>query len=413
MLDYLGAMREFSDVCVRCGMCAQTDCGNYSAVAVCLGDVVQELLDGDDSHVHFPFTCALCNRCTVDCPMELHAINAMKPARALILKKYPGLRQNYRHFRTDLKHNLFSMVKGLEAGDIANMPLVEGELLGHADADATAFFPGCSLNTYAPELADAAFAWLREQGVASRKFNFCCGATFFDTGFFDEFADYKRCAVNYLQSQGIKRLVIVCPHCAYELPQLLEGAGIELVRLPDVLLEHGAVVPGTGTYSVHDACYDRLDCAFGTAVRKLMGNWTEAPLPHTKERTICCGGGGMVSAYAPDFCEYRRNQRLAEIDSVPADVLISTCFSCVNSMQRGNSDKPVRHYLELLFDKDMDWGSVYAGVDAMYRHPQSAELLVSEELLFPDAVTEQAAGGAHAAPRTAAAPPRPGRPNGA
>ncbi len=414
MLDYLDAMREFSDACIRCGLCTRTDCGNYSDGNTCLGDVVQELLEGSEEHVHFPFTCALCNRCTVDCPMELQAINAMKPARAQILKKYPGLRQNYRHFRTDLKHNLFSMIKGLENGDIANMPLVEGELLGNSDADATAFFPGCSLNTYASELSDAAFTWLREQDVASRKLNFCCGATFFDTGFFDEFADYKRRAAGYLQSQGIKRLVIVCPHCAYELPQLLEGAGIELVRLPDVLLEHGTVIPNEGMYSVHDACYDRLDCAFGTAVRELMGNWTEAPLPHAGERTICCGGGGMVSAYAPDYCEYRRNQRLAEIDSVSADVLISTCFSCVNSMQRGDSDKPVRHYLELLFDIDIDWSSVYAGVDTMYRHPQSSELLASEELLFPEVTTSQTVGGAYAMPpKVSAAPPRPGKPSSA
>ena len=90
----------------------------------------------------------------------------------------------------------------------------------------------------------------------------------------------------------------------------------------------------------------------------------------------------MVSAYAPAFCEYRRNQRLAEIDAVESDVLVSTCFSCVNSMQRGDSAKPVRHYLELVFDIDIDWPEVYGTVDKMYADPKTQQLLASDELMF-------------------------------
>lgn len=406
MLDYIHALQKFAESCIGCGLCAKTDCGNYPGGEPFLGQVVQELLEGNEDHVHFPYTCALCNRCTVDCPKGLKAIDACKPARALILKKYPDLRNNYRHFRTDLKHNLFSMVKGLELGDISEMPLVEGERIGDSYADTTAFFPGCSLNAYAPQLSEASFEWLRNEKIASRKLNFCCGATFFDTGFFEEFAEFKARAAAYLESLGIKRLVIVCPHCGYELPQLLEDTNVELLRLPDLLVERGLGVPGVGTYSVHDACYDRLDGNFGSAVRKLMGHWEEHPLPHTGAHTICCGGGGMVSAYAPDYCEYRRNQRLAEMDSIDADVLISTCFSCVNSMQRGDASKPVRHYLELLFDIDIDWAKVYGGVDAMYRHPLANELLAGDDPMF-----SEASGKPDVPAIKPAIPPRPGKPN--
>ena len=114
----------------------------------------------------------------------------------------------------------------------------------------------------------------------------------------------------------------------------------------------------------------------------MFSNWTLVPLAHEGEHTICCGGGGMVSAYAPAFCEYRRNQRLAEIDAVNSDVLISTCFSCVNSMQRGQSAKPVRHYLELIFDVDIDWPEVYGSVNKMYGDPQAPELLGSDESML-------------------------------
>lgn len=381
MLDYLAALEEFSDSCIRCGLCSHTDCGNYGD-GWSLGEVCEGILNGDDQYEHFPYTCALCNRCTVDCPVDLKAIDGMKSARALILEKKPELRSNYRHFRTDLRYNLFSMVQGVNEGDIAQFEVVEGELLGDESADSAAFFPGCSLASYSPALTEATFKWLRDNKLASRKLNICCGATFFDTGFFDEFKEYRKVFAAYVQSLGIKRLVIVCPHCGYELPQTLEGCDIELVRLPELMAEAGVKIPGTGTYSMHDACYDRLDGAYGKAVREMFSNWTLVPLAHEGENTICCGGGGMVSAYAPAFCEYRRNQRLAEIDAVNSDVLISTCFSCVNSMQRGQSAKPVRHYLELIFDVDIDWPEVYGSVNKMYGDPQAPELLGSDESML-------------------------------
>lgn len=381
MLDYLAALEDFSDSCIRCGLCSRTDCGNYGD-GWSLGEVCEGILDGDEQYAHFPYTCALCNRCTVNCPVDLRAIDGMKPARALLLEKKPELRASYRHFRTDLRYNLFSMTQGVNEGDITRFESVEGELLGDDIADSTAFFPGCSLASYSPALTDATFAWLRERKLASRKLNLCCGATFFDTGFFGEFNEYRKSFVAYIQSLGIKRLIIVCPHCGYELPQAFEGCDIELVRLPELMVEDGVKIPGNGTYSVHDACYDRLDGAYGKAVREMFSGWTLLPLAHEGENTICCGGGGMVSAYAPAFCDYRRNQRLAEIDAVESDVLISTCFSCVNSMQRGQSSKPVRHYLELLFDVDIDWPEVYGSVSRMYADPKTDDLLASDELML-------------------------------
>lgn len=374
------ALEEFAEECIRCGLCAQTDCGNY-AEQICLGDVCDSLLSGSEEHRHFPFTCALCNRCTAHCPVDLKAIDCMRPARALILDEHPELRPNYRHFRTDLKYNLFSLLQSADSDDIERVELVSGELCG-TPADEVAFFPGCSLNSYSPELTERAFAWLRDQGICSRKLNFCCGATFFDTGFFEEFEQFRPKVCRYLKELGIKKLVIVCPHCGYELPQLLEGSGIELVLLPELMAQAGVKIPGEGSFSMHDACYDRYDGRYAAAVKELFSNWELRPLEHSGRDTICCGGGGMVSAYAPAYCEYRRNQRLAEIDAVESDVLVSTCFSCVNSMQRGEASKPVRHYLELAFGYQTDWDEVYGRVNYMYALPESAELLAGEEPLL-------------------------------
>lgn len=377
--DALEMLEDFDDACVRCGECAMTDCGNYGAYNnITLGDMVESILSDSEDYRHFPFTCALCNRCTVECPMGLMAIDACRPARAVVMDKHPELRENYRHFRTDLRYNLFMLLQEQQGP----FEKIIGEKNLNDQANHTAFFPGCSLLSYGPELVEKTFSWLREQDIAAQQINICCGAPFQDTGFFEEFETYRKKVQTWIAQNDITRLVIVCPHCGYELPQLFEGMDITLLRLPDLLNEHGMVVPGEQSITMHDACYDRQEGVFGKAVRNMLEGHKLKPLEEEQEHTICCGGGGMVSAYSPDFCEYRRLKRLGQIDASDADMAVSTCFSCVNSMQRSCEDTPVKHYLELLFDVDVDWQSVYARVDAMYADPKNIELLASDEPMF-------------------------------
>ncbi len=405
-MEVEGGLRRFADACVGCGLCARTDCGNFGPDAPNLGEICASLLSGDEAWRHFPFTCALCNRCTTHCPAGLRAFDMCKPARALLLRVHPELRGLYRKFRTDLKYNLFSMLKSHRAfGDMDHISLVEGTADLGGEADACAFFPGCALYAYAPELTDAVAAWLREEGIASRTLTFCCGATFYDPGFFDEFDAYAHAARAFLAERGIKRLVVTCPHCERLLPELLEGTGIELVRLPELLRARGKMAGCGGKITFHDSCYDREGGAWGAAARALYPHAGIVEMAHNRVDTMCCGGGGMVSAYARDYCEYRRLMRLAEVDDTGADACLSTCFSCVNSMQRSIREIPVRHYLEPVFGVEVDWPAVYASVDALYADARTEGLYASREPVFagqvapdePETAGPDACAGAPAA----------------
>ena len=199
---------------------------------------------------------------------------------------------------------------------------------------------------------------------------------------------------------GIKRLVITCPHCERLLPELLEGTGIELLRLPELLRERGKMADMGGSFTVHDSCYDREAGVYGDAARALYPHAQAVEMTHNRADTMCCGGGGMVSVYARDYCEYRRLMRLAEVDDAGADMCLSTCFSCVNSMQRSIREIPVRHYLEPIFGVEVDWPAVYASVDALYADPRTEGFYALREPVFagqvvPDEPGEMA-GEAHA-----------------
>ncbi len=242
---------------------------------------------------------------------------------------------------------------------------------------------------------------MREERIASRTLTFCCGATFYDPGFFAEFDAYRVGVQGFLAEAGIERLVITCPHCERLLPELLEGTGVELVRLPELLRERGKLAGTAGTLTVHDACYDREAGVYGAAARELYPDARVVEMAHNRVDTMCCGGGGMVSVYARDFCEYRRLMRLAEVDGAGADMCLSTCFSCVNSMQRSIREIPVRHYLEPVFEVKVDWPAVYASVDALYADPRTQGLYALREPVFegqavpdePDAASGAAGSG--------------------
>lgn len=302
----------------------------------------------------------------------------------MLLEKKPELKPLYRKFRTDLKYNVFSALRARDTGDITNVTYIQGEANLGGAADRTAFFPGCALYAYAPELTAKVSQWLRDEDIAAYTLLICCGATFYDVGFYAEYDAYRERVQAFLRERDIERLVVTCPHCDHLLPQLVEGMGIEIVRLPDLLVEHGMTSESEETITFHDACYDRSSGFFGDAARKLFGSATLESMPHEGRDSLCCGGGGMVSVYAPDYCAYRRNLRLAEIDGVDADRVLSTCFSCVNSLQRGVGSTPVQHYLEQIFDCPVDWGQVYANVDALFADPAYAELSEGEDLTLVD-----------------------------
>lgn len=382
--DPLEDVRFFSDTCIRCGLCARTDCGNFSNGEPNLGELCEQILNGDMTYDYAPFTCALCNRCTINCPADLHASRANKPLRALLLKGNPDFRPLYRKFRTDYKYNLFSCLKARNEGDIRDVGYFEGVADLGDEANHTAFFPGCSLFAYAPELTARVSQWLRDEDIAAYTLTICCGAPFYDSGFYDEYDAYRERAQVFLQDLGIKRLVVTCPHCDHLLPQLVEGMDIELVRLPDLLVEHGMTSSTTESLTFHDACYDREAGFFGSAARALFEKAAFKPMKHEKRDCLCCGGGGMVSVYAPEYCTYRRDLRLAEIDEVDADRVLSTCFSCVNSLQRGIGATPVQHYLEQIFDYTVDWSQVYRGIDELFQDPDYEELCKSTELTIVD-----------------------------
>ncbi len=376
------SVQSFADSCIRCGLCTQTNCGMFQDGTTTLGDVCEAILSGDTTHDSFPFACALCNRCIAHCPVDLRASDAMKPARSILLDKYPSLEGNFNKFRVENEFNFFTMMKSMYDGDESKVTKIVSKPTGNASADRTAFFPGCSLFAYAPRLVEKTFNWLREKGYASHVVTVCCGAPLDLGGFADRYNAHMDGLLNWLKDQGIDSLILVCPDCNEHFEEPLQRHGFNKIMLPDVLLKEGMVIEGGKKVAIHDSCYDRFSGEIGKSVRKLLANSEIVKLPHEYRDALCCGGGGLVSGYAPDMCDYRRLLRLQEFDALDLDYVVSACFSCVNSLQRSADKTKVYHYLELLFDEEIDWDKAYERVGKYFGDPKYQQICEQSDLMF-------------------------------
>ncbi|MCQ2751875.1 MAG: (Fe-S)-binding protein [Coriobacteriales bacterium] len=387
-------VENFANECIDCGLCAKTDCGNYGTGAS-LGVVATSMLNEEQEFIHFPFTCALCNKCTVKCPKNLVASNLSRALRTMRLYNDEALISQFRHFRCDMRYNHFSLMQSFMAGDVQKWQAYTDKSDETFDelAKSTAFFPGCSIASFNPELTDTVFSWLVEVGVASKCVKYCCGAAFLISGFVKEFEKYKMKLCEFLKKQGIKRLILGCPHCKYEFENYFGDAikDFELIPITKILIENNKLPHDVKSITVHDACYDRFQKIYADDVRKLFSLCSIHPMQDELENTICCGGGGMVSAYAPDYCTYRRQKRFNQIDAVcsnfqnsssPLDACVSTCFSCVNSLHRQKGSVPVTHYLEEIFGIYTDWEEIDVIVNAMYMDSKVNELLSCDNPMF-------------------------------
>jgi len=365
LADSMGICRDAALRCVGCGLCEQVQNEGCGCAAGTWGPFAERVVEQADAGAFDPrterllFTCALCGACTVSCPVGIDATAVVCAGRELYLQVKPELSDRWRPMRVDYAGHAFRGIRAWQG-------VRYDDALAAGEPCESVFFPGCTLTTYAPALTRATMAFLRDAGLAAGMTDLCCGKPVRLMGLAQQYDGYAQAIGARLAAHGVRRVIAGCPNCYYELlhakEQGLIDAGIEVQALPRVLLEAGLRVPeergvaaDARTFSVHDSCSDRQTDEFGSAVRALLPSGSCREMRHHGADTICCGSGGVVSYYDVRVCEGRRARRMAEFGDTGADCLVTACVSCANSMLRADGAAPVRHYLELLFDVEIDW----------------------------------------------------------
>jgi NADPH-dependent glutamate synthase beta subunit-like oxidoreductase len=281
-----------------------------------------------------PYSCHYCGLCQAVCPQDLHAGQPCLAAREALVARGQGPLPGHKGIQNYVKWGS-SATFALSRPDPAT---------GTA---ARVFFPGCSLAGHATEVVKAAYAYLRRSLPDTGIMLNCCGAPSYFMGERQVMLGIIRKVAGELEKLGAREIIVACTHCHQIFTEFLPE--IKTRTIYEVLNEVGppaATGPAPAIFNIQDACGARQAPQIQAAVRRLVQDlgYGIEEMQHNRERSICCGSGGMVPAVAPELAKRMTDFRLSEASRD----LVTYCASCRARLAK--TGYPTLHVLDLVFN---------------------------------------------------------------
>ncbi len=353
-----GNRKNIMEKCSACGLCVDSclllqEIGEVPLDIATRGPAIEEA-----------FSCNLCELCTAVCPedLSLAGMFAAKRVEAVANGEFPIY--DYRYIYPDRELNVCKLYREKYHIDYNDLPLDK--------KGAVAFFPGCTMFTYAPAITRAAFNHLQELWPYISLLTDCCGKPLYQMGLRERGESYTGYIKSKLIGLGVKVLITACPNCFYQLRADLAPAGVEVRTIYE---SWGEGKPGTSSVTIHDSCPDRHEGIFARQVRGVLERlgYQRVEMEHHGTTTFCCGSGGQVSHFRPDLAEALIVRRLEEAGKTGAGILAGYCLSCVLNFARISSGIKVRHALDLLLGLDEDYNGIKERARALFSGPEGEE----------------------------------------
>ena len=384
MLTKSDAYWKFAGQCTQCGHCTKA-CESLTAADMTLGDIAKALLAHEreattpeelraaiaaDKHlVQAVRGCFFCTSCKNTCFAHNDVCDLIYSARVDFQQLGLIPREAWSSVLVDEEWDIFTAYRAIHGIGYA-------DLTRHVDTDYAAadngfdvaFFPGCSLAAYGPELTREIFATVEELGGKTTMIDHCCGSSLKSAGFFDRAERLCDLNAEEIAQSGAKQLVCVCPGCANDMKKALArtGVNVEVVSLSAFLADHGFTPKHPlpeGDLCLSKSCQDR-DGTYLEDTCRVLGIDPHAPsIFHG-----CCGAGGAVSAFQP---ERQAQQADGKLSFAPEGATVVTmCPTCTYTyayrLMEAPRDVTNKHYTELLFDSQFDWDTVFGQLGSMW-----------------------------------------------
>ena len=282
-----------------------------------------------------PYSCHYCGLCQAVCPQDLHAGRPCLSAREALVAGGKGPLPPHKGIQNFVKWGA-SPTFALSRPDPAT---------GKA---ARVFFPGCSLAGHATGVVKAAYAHLRRKLPDTGIMLNCCGAPSYFMGETDVMLRIIGNVAGELAKLGAPEVIVACTHCYQIFQEFLPEVKTRTIYevLNEVGLPEGAPTGPPWTFNIQDPCGARQAPQIHDAVRRLVADlgYDVEEMAHNRERSICCGSGGMVPAVAPELAKKMTDFRLSEATRD----LVTYCASCRARLAKAGH--PTLHVLDLPFN---------------------------------------------------------------
>ncbi len=223
----------------------------------------------------------------------------------------------------------------------------------------TLYYPGCLTKVVLPEIEANYKTILGKLGVdfiMLGEKELCCGSPPKSQGYDADVEELARKNLALFKAHGVKKIVTSCPTCHSVLN------GHKKVVDWDIPVDHmvtyiekslGKVKwPGykglKATY--HDPCHMGRYSGMYEQPRKILSSLgiELLEMKYSRERAICCGGGGGVRANYPELARTVAEERMSYAEKTGADILVTPCPMCYICLKEASKGIEVYELSQLL-----------------------------------------------------------------
>ena len=376
---------KFAGQCTQCGHCTQA-CSSLTNAGMSLGEIAMAMLkaerdasDRDELAVNIAMNpeltqavrgCFFCTSCKNTCFAHNDVCDLIYHARVDFQNLGLIERGSYSSVLVDQEWDIFTAYRAIHGIGFSDLTrhIATAEHDAAADCE-LAFFPGCALAAYGPELTREIFSTLEDLGGKTTMIDHCCGSPLKSAGFFDRAEALCDRISAELQSSGAKTVVCVCPGCANAMRKTLARNGVDGIAvesLSSFLVGHGFTpkrpLPET-PLTLSKSCQDR-DGSYLEETCRLLGIDVETPTVFRG----CCGAGGAVSSFNPNRQAQQSDEKLSFAQD--GSTVVTMCPTCTYTyaFRLMQQPRPLenKHYTELVFENQFDWDLVFGQLNSMW-----------------------------------------------
>lgn len=238
-------------------------------------------------------------------------------------------------------------------------PVKRGEIL---------LFTGCLVDSFYPEIGEAATSLLARFGYKSRLVSpGCCGFPAFNAGFRDAAASALRPVLTSVE--GADWILTLCPTCTtmlkHHAPHILGPEKARFIAERVLPVSHYVAAadwrefkelipstPANWTVTYHDSCHHKHVLGASGSSRLLLEFALGRRIEEMERPDACCGFGGLFSIRHPEISASLLEDKLGAIERTQADVVTLDCPGCLlqirGGLRRHKSPIVVRHTVEIL-----------------------------------------------------------------
>lgn len=215
------------------------------------------------------------------------------------------------------------------------------------------FMPGCSLPSYNPHAVTKTIEYLNSVFPKFSAVQKCCGKPTKAVGQYDLFKERFSGLQGDMDDVGIEDMIVACQSCyvtfkeASTTPVTSLWQLWPLIGFPEEL--KGKAKDSDIVFTIHDSCSTRYEKELQDGIRWILDElgYKYIESKYAKDKTRCCGFGGMVVPANP---EVAYKVMLKRVETLEKENVIVYCAACRSSLLKGGAKS--WHILDLI------WGDV-------------------------------------------------------